>query len=110
MSVSSNLGLFHKFSQIFIPKQYKTAFRSQLMISQPFAGQNKQHTDLSCRQKVQYLGHGHDLKIRLPIVLTEARWHIGMSSASHREDPGSNPGKGQFFRIKMKNVTFELLR
>ena len=42
--------------------------------------------------------------------LTEARWHIGMSSASHREDPGSNPGKGQFFRIKMKDVTFELLR
>ena len=40
----------------------------------------------------------------------EARWHIGMSSASHREEPGSNPGKGQFFRIKMKNVTFELLR
>ena len=33
-----------------------------------------------------------------------------MSSASHREDPGSNPGKGRFFRIKMKNVTFELLR
>ena len=26
---------------------------------------------------------------------TEARWHIGMSSASHREDPGSNPGKGE---------------
>ena len=25
---------------------------------------------------------------------TEARWHIGMSSASHRDDPGSNPGKG----------------
>ena len=42
--------------------------------------------------------------------MTEARWHIGMSSASHREDPGSNPGKGRFFRIKMKNVTFELQR
>ena len=41
---------------------------------------------------------------------TEAWWHIGMSSASHREDPGSNPGKGRFFRIKMKKVTFELLR
>ena len=41
---------------------------------------------------------------------TEAQWHIGMPSASHREDPGSNPGKGRFFRIKMKNVTFELLR
>ena len=27
-------------------------------------------------------------------VSTEARWHIGMSSASYREDPGSNPGKG----------------
>ena len=40
---------------------------------------------------------------------TEAWWHIGMSSASHREDPGSNPGKGRFFRIKMKNVTVELL-
>ena len=38
------------------------------------------------------------------IVETEAPWHIGMSSASHREDPGLNPGKGQFFRIKMKNV------
>ena len=25
----------------------------------------------------------------------EARWHIGMSSASHRQDPGSNPGKGE---------------
>ena len=25
---------------------------------------------------------------------TEAQWHIGMSSASQREDPGSNPGKG----------------
>ena len=41
---------------------------------------------------------------------TEARWHIGMSSASHQEDPDSNPGKGQFFRIKMKDVTLELLR
>ena len=40
---------------------------------------------------------------------TEARWHIGMSSASHWEDLGSSPGKKQFFRIKMKNVTFELL-
>ena len=36
----------------------------------------------------------------------EARWHIGMSSASHREDQGSNPGKGRFFRIKMKNVSY----
>ena len=27
--------------------------------------------------------------------VTEARWHIGMSSASDREDPGSNPGKGE---------------
>ena len=25
----------------------------------------------------------------------EARWHIGMSSASHQDDPGSNPGKGE---------------
>ena len=33
-----------------------------------------------------------------------------MSSASHREDLGSNTGKGQFFRIKMKNVTSELGR
>ena len=33
-----------------------------------------------------------------------------MSSAFHREDPGSNPGKGRFFRIIMKDVTFELLR
>ena len=24
-----------------------------------------------------------------------ARWHIRMSSASHPEDPGSNPGKGE---------------
>ena len=38
---------------------------------------------------------------------TEAWWHIGMSSASHREDPGSNPGKGRFFRIKMKDVIYE---
>ena len=29
----------------------------------------------------------------------EARWHIGMLSASHREDPGSNLGKGLFFRL-----------
>ena len=42
--------------------------------------------------------------------VTEARWHIGTSFASHREDPGSNPGKGGFFRIKMKNVMFELQR
>ena len=27
-------------------------------------------------------------------MFTEARCHIGMSSASHQEDPGSNPGKG----------------
>ena len=27
-------------------------------------------------------------------IRTEARWHIGKSSASHREDLGSNPGKG----------------
>ena len=25
---------------------------------------------------------------------TKAQWHIDMSSASHREDPGSNPSKG----------------
>ena len=31
---------------------------------------------------------------------TGAQWHIGMSSASHREDPVSNSGKGRFFRIK----------
>ena len=36
--------------------------------------------------------------------VTEARWHIGMSSASHWEDLGTKPGKGQFFRIM-----FELL-
>ena len=41
---------------------------------------------------------------------TEAWWHIGMSSASHRDEPGSNPGKGQFFRKKMNNIMFELLR
>ena len=38
----------------------------------------------------------------------EARWHIGMSSASHREDPGSNPSKGRFFRIIMKNITLSV--
>ena len=43
-------------------------------------------------------------------IIKEAWWHIGMSSASHWEDPGLNPGKGRFFRIKMKYVTFELLR
>ena len=48
--------------------------------------------------------------IRNLSLFTEARWNIGMSSASHREDPGSNPSKGRFFRIKMNNVTFELLR
>ena len=36
--------------------------------------------------------------------------NIGMSSASHQEDVGSNPSKGRFFRIKMKNVMFKLLR
>ena len=28
-------------------------------------------------------------------IVTEARWHIGISSASHLEDPCSNPSKGQ---------------
>ena len=41
---------------------------------------------------------------------TEAWWHIVMLSASHWEDPGSNPGKGRVFRIKMKNVMFELYK
>ena len=35
----------------------------------------------------------------LSYCITEARWHIGMLSASHREDPGSNLGKGLFFRL-----------
>ena len=32
-----------------------------------------------------------------------------MSSASHQGDSGSNPGKGQFFRIKMKTSNIQHL-
>ena len=36
------------------------------------------------------------IKVYVTFALaTEAWWHIGMSSASHQEDPGSNPGKGE---------------
>ena len=34
---------------------------------------------------------------------TEARWHIGMSSASNWDDPGSNPGKGENFSMQLSN-------
>ena len=37
-----------------------------------------------------------------------AHWYVICFSPG--EDPGSNPGKERFFRIKMKNVMFELLR
>ena len=34
---------------------------------------------------------------------TEARWHIGMSSASHREDPGFKSRQGTIFQNKRLN-------
>ena len=58
------------------------------------------------RKKVKILKWGsnsHQVKGRKrPLVekfWTEAWWHIGMSSASHWEDPGSNPSKGRYFRL-----------
>ena len=59
-------------------------------------------TRVRIQAKAMNVGDGTVKKYKA--LTMEARWHIGMSSASHREYPGSNPGKGQFFRIKMKNV------
>ena len=50
------------------------------------------------------------VKIRKKVTLRKHGGTLVCHLLPTLEVRGSNPGKGRFFRIKMKNVAFELLR
>ena len=56
----------------------------------------KEHPDGLIRYQINQ--NGSSLNIRCYFI--GARWYIGMPSASHAADPGSNPGDGELLSNK----------